>query len=81
MPIIYNSLSQGVQIMTIYYTLIEKTDGLWSPQFGDFDREVVEDEKQDYIDSGSRAKNLRIIQTSPEQEYIDRRIAMFNPRA
>jgi hypothetical protein len=32
---------------TTYYTLFIKEDGTWSPQFGDYVRKVVSDEKRD----------------------------------
>jgi hypothetical protein len=33
--------------MTTYYTLLIKEDGVWAPQFGDYVRSVVAQEKRD----------------------------------
>lgn len=46
-----------------YFTLLEFREGSWTIQFGDYDREVVEAEGEDFIDHGIRKKNLKIIRT------------------
>jgi hypothetical protein len=58
-----------------YYSVIEKLpeDGsTWSPQFGDYDREVAEQEMRDMRDSGSFVKGtkLRVIATAGTQQAI-----------
>ena len=50
--------------MAKYYTLIvREADGTVGPQFGDFDRQCVEDERQEYRDQGYKAKDLAILIT------------------
>lgn len=70
-----------------YYTLVQfnldtKT---WQPQFGDYDRQVVEDEREDVLCGYNcgvmiRKKDLKIITTSPEQKDIDAAIAKLNAK-
>lgn len=47
-----------------YFTLAVRIDGRWSPEFGDFDRETVEAERQDYRDHDHKARDLKIITTA-----------------
>lgn len=47
--------------MAKYYQLCVRINDAWSPEFGDFDRECVEDERQDYRDSDYKAKDLVIL--------------------
>jgi hypothetical protein len=67
--------------MKTYYTLIgidpSSNTGEYDIVFGDFSREVVEDEKQDEKDSGSY-QYLRIICTSSNQKDIDAKVAEIN---
>ena len=42
-----------------YYTLATRTDGVWSPQFGDYDREVVVAERSDTYVSRFRGDTER----------------------
>jgi hypothetical protein len=46
-----------------YYTLLQREDGKWAPQFGDYDRETVESERDDYRDHDIKAKDLKIVTT------------------
>lgn len=46
-----------------YYSLLQREDGKWSPQFGDYDRETVESERDDYRDHFVKAKDLKIVTT------------------
>ena len=46
-----------------YYTLLQRVDDHWSPQFGAYDREDVESERDDYRDHGVKAKDLKIVTT------------------
>lgn len=65
-----------------YFTLAERTpDGPWGPQFGDYDKEVVEDERRDMLYSGAgrlRGKDLRIVRSGDTQAEIDAAIAKLN---
>ena len=63
-----------------YYTLIVKEPGEeWAPQFGDYDRNVVAEEGDDYR-SNSSAK-LKIICTGPKQAEINAEVARLNVTA
>lgn len=46
-----------------YFTLFIRHDGMWSPEFGDYDRDVVYQERCDYLDSsdGIKAKDMKIV--------------------
>lgn len=63
-----------------YYSLIQRIDGRWYPQFGDYDREVVAQERQDMRDGfeAPRAKDLKIICTGPKQADIEAAVAKLN---
>jgi hypothetical protein len=64
-----------------YFTLLVNDNGLWAPQFGDYDRQVVEDEMRDeYLDKGYRAKRLKIIATADDQASIDARVKEINAK-
>jgi len=47
-----------------YYTLAVREYGRWSPEFGYFDRQLVEFEQQDYRDHDHKARDLKIITTA-----------------
>jgi hypothetical protein len=57
-----------------YYTLLVKRDNLWSPQFGDYDKEVVKDEEYDCYDT----EKTRIICTKDDQVSIDAAVKVIN---
>jgi hypothetical protein len=64
-----------------YYTLLERTPcELWAPQFGDYDRKVVEQEQRDMKDSGSFVKGTKftIITTDGSQKAISEHVAELN---
>ncbi|RPJ08135.1 MAG: hypothetical protein EHM36_05860 [Deltaproteobacteria bacterium] len=66
-----------------YYTLVQKVDGKWTPQFGDYSREAVYEERQNLLDGwyyGERgmAKKLKVIATGDEQEMINIAIQAMN---
>jgi hypothetical protein len=66
-----------------YYTLLEKHhgDNTWRIAFGDYDREVVAQERDDIRDGGSfEGQRLKIIWSLDSQEAIDRRVAEINAR-
>jgi hypothetical protein len=60
-----------------YYTLLILEAGKWYIHFGDYDKEVVEDEKADVKDSDPKAK-LKIIRTADAQAAIDAAVADLN---
>ena len=71
--------------MPKYYTLAEKRDGRWTQQFGDYDKEVVVEELEDYrmCDDASDAPIGRVgfrIVTTPtdDQPAIENALARLN---
>lgn len=59
-----------------YYTLVIKTGGVWSPEFGSYDRGEVEFEMEteSYL-----KKNMKILKTSEaRQSAVDAAIAHLN---
>jgi hypothetical protein len=62
-----------------YYTLVtrEAVADKWAPQFGDYDRECVEQEVQDSYLTYAR-QHRRIICTAPGQADIDAAVAKLN---
>lgn len=60
-----------------YYTLLILEAGKWSIHFGDYDKEVVEDEKADCKDSDPKAK-MKIIRTGDTQAEINEAVATLN---
>lgn len=65
-----------------YYTLAERQpDGAWAPQFGDYDKDVVVQERRDMLYSGAgrlRGKDLRIVRSGDSWAEIDAAIAKLN---
>jgi hypothetical protein len=61
-----------------YFTLAQRIDGRWTPQFGDYDRDCVESELTDFFENGVRRKDLRIIKSGGTQVAIDAAIAELN---
>jgi len=63
-----------------YYTIaIRRDDGKWYPEFGDYDREVVADERADILHGAEvTAKNVKIIRSNHAQADIDAAIAKLN---
>jgi hypothetical protein len=68
-----------------YFTLCTRTDGKWSPQFGDYDRAVVAQEADDsYWNNGIKEegkfskKDMKIISTGARQADIDAGVANLN---
>lgn len=57
-----------------YYTLVVRRDGKWSPQFGDYSKEVVSDEEYDCYDT----EVSKIICTNDDQASIDAKVAELN---
>lgn len=53
-----------------YYSLLTRTDGVWSMEFGDYDRETVEFELLDKRDHGARKADLKIVTTDANEAAI-----------
>lgn len=60
-----------------YYTLLILEAGKWSIHFGDYDKEVVQDEMADVKDSEPKAK-CKIIRTGDAQSAIDAAVNELN---
>lgn len=62
-----------------YYTLAQRIDGKWTPQFGDYDRETVAAEIADYADNGTaKRKDMRIVASGDKQADIVAKLAALN---
>ena len=61
--------------MKRYYSVLTCTNGVWSVQFGDYDREVAKDEQQEYKDKGEKTK---LICTGDTQAEIDHYVKEVN---
>lgn len=59
--------------MNPYWTLVcrHELDGRWYVEFGDWEKETVEFEKQTLRDSGVQAKNLKIIKTMTKGDHAN----------
>ena len=66
----------------IYYTLIVKCTmtNKWCIHFGDYERQTVEQEREDLLDSEDNLKrrNTKIITTSDEQADINEYVRAYN---
>lgn len=60
-----------------YYTLAVKVGNAYFPEFGDYDKDVVIQERQDLIESGERA-SLRIVASNDDQSSINQAISNLN---
>lgn len=64
-----------------YYTLASREGNAWFPQFGDYERDVVYQERQDQIESGEyRARDLRVVKSGDGQEEIAAAVSSLNDR-
>jgi hypothetical protein len=63
-----------------YFTLITRDNPSksWVIEFGGWDRDDVESERQSYRDHGVKASDLKIIRTDGRQASIDARVADLN---
>lgn len=63
-----------------YYSLLQRIDGRWTIQFGDYVKNVVYQEKLDMMDSDSdlKSRDLTIITTSDHQKMIEEAVAQLN---
>lgn len=57
-----------------YHTLAVFEDGQWAPQFGDWDKDVVKQEREDSYDG----QRTCIVTTDGSQAAIDATIAEMN---
>lgn len=64
--------------MTKYYSLMVFENGFWTQQFGDYDKETVIYERDDYLDHYYRRKDLKIVVTSDEQKDIEAAVDDLN---
>lgn len=69
-----------------YHSLLTRTDGKWSVQFGDYDKAVVVEERDGTYCDRSRVdavfkKDTRIITTGDQQAAIDAAVAKLNAPA
>lgn len=60
-----------------YYTLLIREDGRWTIQFGDYDRDVVEQEAEDSY-GDTRKRDRKIIRTSVRRADVEAHVAMLN---
>jgi hypothetical protein len=65
-----------------YWILMVREDGQWhGPEFGDYSQKVVQEERQDWKDRGTRAKDLAICKCeSGSQAAVDRKVEEFRQR-
>lgn len=65
-----------------YYTLAIRRDGKWSPEFGDYDRDNVNDEWESYFHGDCVPRDdLRIVTSGDAQADVDAAIAALNEAA
>lgn len=64
----------------IYYTLCirEFDTGVWSAEFGDYDRECVAFELDDMAQHQHKRKNMKIIKSAPTQKAINEAVTKLN---
>ena len=60
-----------------YYTLVVRENDQWNVQFGDFNKEVVNDEMDDSYGEYKK-KDLKVICTAESQEQIDTEVRNLN---
>lgn len=61
-----------------YFTLAQRIDGVWSAQFGDYDRETVEFELEDFVDHDVKRRDLRIVQSGARAAEVAAAVAKLN---
>ena len=64
----------------VYYTLAERIDGVWGPQFGDYDLETVEYELLDRRDHDVPRRDLKIVKRAGTGAAIGEAINKLNGR-
>jgi hypothetical protein len=60
-----------------YYTLLVKSEGKWFIHFGDYDKNVVKEERADVLDSDDKAVT-QIVVTDDRQASIEAHVARLN---
>jgi hypothetical protein len=73
----------GGSVMRKYYTLAIREDGVWTPQFGDYNRSVVEEERSYVVGHPSgevKKKDTKVICSGSSQASINAAIAKLNER-
>jgi len=60
-----------------YYTLVIREDNTWTPEYGDYDLKMV-DEEMDINSDWHKRKDLKIIATLDDQNSIDIKVAELN---
>jgi hypothetical protein len=60
-----------------YYSMLERIDGKWTIQFGDYDKQVVLDEMRDQRESEPKIC-LKMINTTADQGLINAAVAKLN---
>lgn len=63
-----------------YHTLLtrDNSEQSWGIAFGDYDRELVEAEATEYIESGYTNSNIKFITTSDRQDDINEKVKQWN---
>jgi hypothetical protein len=73
------------RLNTPYFTLAVREDGRWSPQFGDYDRAVVEQEIADMLDSaawpGLKRRDTKIVRSDASRASVNAALAALNADA
>lgn len=67
--------------MRPYYILVVKQEGRWGVEFGDYDRQTVEQEREDvcYQHDGPQKQNTRVVMAaSSKQAAIDTAVSKLN---
>lgn len=66
--------------MKKYFSLLQRIDGRWTIQFGDYVKSVVNQEKIDMIDSDDslKSRDFTIITTSDDQASINAAVEALN---
>ncbi len=62
---------------TTYYTLLIREDNTWTPEFGDYDLKMV-DEEMDINSDWYKRKDLKIIATLDDQRSINAKVEELN---
>ena len=64
-----------------YHVLLVREDGNWTIDFGDYDKSVVQDERQDKRDHDIKAKDLHILTVDGDtQAAIDAAVNEFRQK-
>lgn len=63
-----------------YFSLLQRIDDQWTIQFGDYDRSIVEAERDDYRHGSQsiKARDLKIISSGGTQAAINAAVAKLN---